>query len=155
MSTYTGSKAQTGRGAVLSIGGVASATGTPTWVPIFEVKKTSIKNQWDKVERTNFNSGILKEFGKTMLDAGTVSLGGGRVSSDAGQAALNAAFLDGNNAYKFQLTYPLAPGQTTTPDIETFNALVMSAGRDIDTETDIEFSIDLQITFLDTLIVGS
>jgi hypothetical protein len=127
----------------------------PTWVPILEVKKTGIKNTWDKVERTNFNSGILKEFGKTMLDGGTVSLAGGRVSSDAGQAALNAAFLDGNNAYKFQLTYPLAPGQTTTPDTETFNALVMSSGRDISTEADIEFSVDLQITYLDTLVVGS
>ena len=154
MSTYTGSKAQTGRGAILAIGGVASVTGTPTWVPIFEVKKTSLKNQWDKVERTNFNSTYIKEYGKTMLD-GSISLSGGRVSSDAGQAALTAAFLDGNNAYKFQLTYPLAPGQTTTGDIETFNALVMSASRDIDTEADIEFSIDLQITYLDTLTVGS
>ena len=102
-------------------------TFTLGFTPIFELSGAPISGQkWDIEDTTNFQSGISKEYLKTLLDSGKMALVGNRVSTDAGQTALRAAFLDNANAYGFQLMYPLEPGQTTTGDTEVFNALVES-----------------------------
>lgn len=153
--SYTTSKAQAAILIVLSIGPV-TGTSSPTFVPIFELSAAPIDGQtWEKEETSNFNSGITKEYLKTMLDSGTMELQGNRVSSDAGQTALRAAFLDPALSYMFTLSYPKAAGQTTSGDMEAFSALVMSMNTEITTGKVIKIKTTLQRTGPVTLTEGS
>lgn len=141
----------------------ATATGTAValtfalgYTPIFELSQAPISGQkWDVEDVSNFQSGIYKEYLKTMLDSGKMALTGNRVSTDAGQTALLAAFEDNANAYLFQLTYPKEPGQTTAGDTETFAALVESYDSTITVAKAIKISVSLQRTGAVTLTEGS
>lgn len=120
MPTYSGSKAQAGRGSTLAIG------ATP--VTIGEVTTTGISGaQWNTVDTTNMQSGPDAEFLSTIRQNGTLKVDGNRVSSDAGQIALEAAFASGA-VTPFTLTLPKTAAQTTTGDVYSFSALV--EGRD-------------------------
>ena len=114
----------------LTISANATATGSAValsvvpFVPIFEMKQAPVSGQkWDLEDITNFQSGTTKEWLKTLLDTGKVTVQGNRISTDPGQALLKAAFLD-TAAYMFQVTLPLAQGQATTGDVALFAALV-------------------------------
>ena len=153
--SYTTSKAQSAIGVVLSIGPIVG-TATPTYTPIFELTAAPISGRtWTIEEVTNFNSGYSKEYIKTLLDQGKVNLSGNRVSTDPGQVALQAAFLDNANAYLFKLTYPLEAGQSTTGDSETFGALVLDKMPDITMGKTIKMSCSLQITGTVTYTEGA
>lgn len=131
-------------------------TFTLGYLPIFELSAAPVSGQkWDIEDTSNFQSGIYKEYLKTMLDDGKMALAGNRVSTDAGQTALKAAFLDPANAYGFQITYPLEAGQTTGGDTEVFNALVESYDETIQVGKVIKISISLQRTGVVTFTEGS
>jgi len=121
--TYTNSMAQSGFGATLSIG--------PTPTPIGEVKSYGLNGQkWDTADVTNFES-LAKEFITTIRDNGTIDIEYNRVSQDAGQLLLEAAFTSGAlTAFTIQL--PKESGQTSQGDKFTFSGLVVSRDFTVD-----------------------
>jgi hypothetical protein len=121
---------QIGLGTILSIGVL---TGGPTWTPIGgNTKIVPPKPKWGTEDVTTLNqTSIGRQFIKALLDQGEASGSGFWESADAGQIALQAAFLapsdQANGAnYPFKLVLPLnlAGGQATTPDTFTFSGLV-------------------------------
>lgn len=145
--TYSGSLAQSGRGTSLAIG------STPT--PIGELSDFPLtRGKWGTADVTNFESGSDSEFIATIRKPGTLTLKGNRVSSDAGQVLVEAAYQDGV-LQPFVATLPKTAAQTTIGDKYTFNALVLDYSFTITVEKQIEFSIELQISGAVTLTVGS
>jgi predicted secreted protein len=144
---YTGSKAQTGAGSTLSIG------TTPT--PIGEIKSAGITGaQWSTVDVTNFESGVNQEFISTIRNNGSVKMAGSRVSSDAGQVLVEAAFSSGL-IQPFVLVLDKTPAQTTLGDTYTFNALVESRDFDVTVDKEVSWSVSLKISGAVTFTVGS
>lgn len=145
--TYTGSQAQAGRGSTLAIG------ATPT--PIGELSDVPMnRGKWNTADVTNFESGSDTEFITTIRESGTVTLKGNRVSSDAGQLAVETAYQTGAIA-AFTLTLPKTATQTTTGDTYTFKALVTGSDFTVSTTQKIDFTIDLKVSGPVTLTVGS
>lgn len=144
---YTGSQAQAGRGSTLSIG------ATPT--PIGEIKTATLTgSQWGTADVTNFESGISQEFITTIRNEGEFSVAGNRVSSDAGQVAVEAAYQSGAiSAFVLQLVKTAT--QVTTGDKYTFNALVLSRDFDVDVSKEISWSVKLKVSGPVTLTEGA
>lgn len=152
---YTISKAQAGRSTQLSIGPVAGTTGTVVYVPIYEIRSVDRNGvKWDMIDVSNMNSGVYKEKLQTMLDPGQISFECNRVSADPGQVALENALAVGG-AYMFQLTLPKAAGQSTTGDVYTFNALVMSDAEKFETTAANTRSYSLEVTGTPVLTEGA
>jgi hypothetical protein len=145
--TYTGSKAIAGRGSILSVG------ATPTVVG--EVKSSGFTgNKWDTVDVTNYQSGPDREFIVTVRDNGTLKVAGNRVSTDAGQLLVEAAY--GTGAITaFILTLPKSAAQTTTGDTYGFNALVESRSFDDDVTKEISWDVSLKISGAVTFTAGT
>jgi hypothetical protein len=144
----------------LSVNASATASAVTLTVTAFielgEMSQVPLSGyKYDKEEVTNFDSGENKEWIKTLLDGGTVALEGNRVSSDPGQAALYAAFLDPANAYEFLWSYPLANGQVTTGDVVSFAALVEQWDDNLQVGKAIKRKASLQRTGAVSFIVGS
>jgi hypothetical protein len=153
---YTGSKAQAGRGTVVSIGGLTGGGGT-TFTPILELKSSGISgSEWTEEDVSNFNSGANKEWLTTMLDSGTVDLAGNRITGDPGQQALAAAF-DSGLKYDFKIQLPInsQAGQTTSGDLFTFSALVKSSETTIETTKAVTRNFKLHISGPITETAGS
>lgn len=117
-------------GSTLTLSAAATATASAValtvqaFTQIGEVSSVSTSGQkWDLEDVTNFNSAQYKEFLKTLLDSGKSDLELNRVSDDAGQIALKAAFLD-TAAYQFQVSLPQNVDQLTTGDSWTYAGLV-------------------------------
>lgn len=155
--SYTGSRAQAGRGSALSIGGITGAGGTPPFVTIGEIKTSGISGaQWGTEDVTNFLSGNDQEFITTIRDNGTIDLAGNRVASDAGQVAVEAAFASGlKYDWKLQLPFNAQAGQTTVGDAYTFSALVQSRDISVDTSKAIGWTVKLKVSGAVTLVPGS
>lgn len=151
-------------GTSITISANATATGS-TIALTFTIGYTVVgelkvgdpgKGQYDKEDVSNFQSLIDKEYKKMMRDNGTPKLTGNRVSSDAGQLAVSAAYDDADNSYMIQITIPKRSDQTSTGDIYTYDALVMSRTfGPIETNKTIPFEVDLQITGPVTFVAGS
>lgn len=145
--TYTGSKAQAGRGSVLSIG------GTPTEVG--EVKEVPLnRGKWSMIDVTNFDSGSDSEQITTVRKPGQVTLKGNRVSSDAGQALVETAYQSGALA-SFTLQLPKTAAQTTAGDKYVFSAFVTGSDFSVGVEQATEFSLDLQLSGACVLTIGT
>jgi hypothetical protein len=148
--TYSNSQAQAGRGTQLSIG------ATPTLIG--EVRSISRSgNGWETADVTNFESGISQEFISTILNNGELKVVCNRVSTDAGQVLLEAAY-EGSSAgvlQAFVLQLLKSPAQTTTGDKYAFNALVQSVGMSIETTKEIAADITLKCSGPWTLTEGS
>lgn len=152
--SYTRSKAQPGRSSILSIGPVIG-TSSPTFTPIFEVRSAPRRGaKWETEDVSNFNSGVDKEFITNMRDNGTIEITGNRVSGDAGQTALKAAFATGG-LYMFTFTLPLTSAQTTSGDVWAFNALVESVDYDVDTNKVVTFTCSLKLSGIPTETAGT
>lgn len=152
--SYSKSQAQSGRGTILSIG---STGATPTFSVIGEVKTaTQSGSQWGTEDVTNFESGNDQEFQTTIRDNGEFSLAGNRVPSDAGQLATEAAFSDGIiRPFKLQLPINTLTGQTSTGDLYTFSALVVSRDFSVEFNKVITFATKLKVSGPVTLTPGS
>lgn len=125
MPTYTGSKAAIALGTIVSIGPLASATGSPTYVPIAEIIDVEFSGAKTQVlDVTNMSSSGKEKLG-TIPDWGQVKITMNRVTNDAGQTALKAAFASAGK-YLFTIQEPVddALGQTTTGNLYTVQAIV-------------------------------
>lgn len=161
---YTGTQAQVARGSVFSIGtqagfpaGTQAFAAGETFNVVGEVisgKFTGSKK--DTVDATNMESGGYHE----MVDTGMVSYGSleitvNRVGSDAGQTAMNAAFL-ATGPFDFTVQLPLAKGQTTKGDLLSFCGIVSTGGdMDLVTNKQVELTYKIEITGPRYLAVGS
>lgn len=143
------SKSQAGRGATIAIG------ATPTLIG--EVKNVKPSGEeWKTEDVTNLGtSGNNTEKLATILEGGTVEISGNRVSSDAGQVALQAAFASGV-ATNFVITLPKTSTQTTTGDTYTFLAIVLALPTpELDVTKSIPFTAKLQVTDGVAFAIGS
>lgn len=122
--SYTGTKAAIGKGLKLQINtGTASS---PTWVTVGESLEMTLASKMLTEEATNFDSSATEYIG-TLADGGEIKFSCNRVSSDAGQVAMQAAGPMGAGAglfKSFQAIAPLAVGQTSLGDTWTWNAIV-------------------------------
>lgn len=114
---YTGSKAISGQGTTLSIG------GTPT--VIGEVSDINQSGRQMGTEPTTNLQSVAKEFIGTIMDSGSVEFSFNRVASDAGQVAVEAALVAGLPV-AFVLQEPKGSFTTTGPKA-AFNALVVES----------------------------
>lgn len=144
---YTGSKAQAGRGTTLSIGATPTLIGELNDIPIQ-------RGKWETVDVTNFESVSDAEYLTTIRKAGSLTVKGNRVVSDAGQVAVEAAYQSGALS-AFAITLPMTSTQTVKGDTYTFNAYVLSADFSVQPTKQIEFSMELQITGGTTFTAGS
>lgn len=136
-------------GSTLTLSIAATATGSAValtvqaFTQIGEVSSVNTNGQkWDLEDVTNFNSDRYKEFIKTLLDSGKVDVELNRVSDDAGQIALKAAFLD-TVAYQMQVQFPTNVDQVTTGDSATYAALI----TDFDDTVQIGKAIKIKCTW--------
>lgn len=123
----TNSKAAIGLGAVLSIGPAASATGAAVYVPVGEVTSVKPSGQKRNVVKYNTTDRLNTQKRAGVQDAGTTALEIARVTTDAGQIALQAAVSDPTGQpYLFQVQqYPnTEQGQTATGDLLGCAAIV-------------------------------
>lgn len=149
--TYSTSKAQSGRGTSLSIG-----TGSP--VLIGEIRSLSQSgNTWETSDVTNFQSGFTKEFIATILDSGEFEVTCNRVSSDAGQVALVAAFngAGAGSLQPFTIALLKSGTQTTSGDSIAFNALVQGSNMTIDPTKEITTAFRLKVSGNPVTTVGT
>jgi hypothetical protein len=144
---YTGSQAQAGRGSQLSIGASPILIGEVKDLPL-------TRGKWALVDTTNFESGSDSEQLVTIRKPGTCTFKGNRVSSDAGQAAVEAAYQSGVLT-AFTLQLPKTSAQTSKGDTYTFNAFVADWTLTNQVEQVIEFTIELSISGGSTLTEGS
>jgi hypothetical protein len=153
--SYSISESSTGFGAILSIG-PAAGTVSPTFVVIGECSEASPSGrEWGEEDVTNFQSPIDKEYKKTNRDPGKFKLSGNRVATDAGQLALEAA-MDSQSNFMFKLQFPISGTQTTTGDVWTFNAGVMSVDpTSVTPDKIIKFGCDLRLSGSRTITAGS
>lgn len=144
---YTGSKAQAGRGATLSIGATPGVLiGEITDLP-FDLP------EWQTVDTTNLQSGSDSEFLPTIRKTSAWTLKVNRVSTDAGQAAVQTAY-SAATLTPFSLTLPAEQGQTTG-DSFTFNAYVLSASFTISPTSVVSASLKIQISGPVTPVEGT
>jgi hypothetical protein len=126
MPTYNGSKASEAMGTDVGVGPLASATGTPTYTSLAEITAVDFSGAKRSVlNPTNMQSGGIVEKLDTLLDNGQIKLTMNRITNDAGQLALAAAFTAGGK-YLFQVTEPVNAeiGQTTTGNKYAFTAII-------------------------------
>lgn len=145
--TYTGSKAQAGRGSVLSIGGTPTEIGEVSDVPFN-------RPEWDFVETTNFDSTIDAEVLTVIRKVADVEFTFNRVSSDAGQVLVETAYNSGALA-AFVLQLPKTPTQTTAGDKYVFSAFVVGSNLKVSPKDKVAGTVKLQTSGPVTLTVGS
>lgn len=140
-------------------GSAIALTFSIVYILVGEIKNTDPgKGQFDKEDVSNFESDLDKEYLKLMRDNGAPKISGNRVSGDAGQLAVVAAYNDGDNPYMIQITLPINKkiGQTTTGDVYTYDALVMGQSfGPVEVNKAIPFECELQITGPVTFTAGS
>jgi len=152
---YTGSKSQSSQGSYIYVN--PTNASPPEWVPIGEPLKMVFndKNVFD--DATNLQS-QAKEFLATLPDPGKLEVDLNRVSTDAGQAALQASkSASPPTKLPYLVVLPLngPAGQTTTPDSATFEAFVESLHPEINADKKIISRFSLQISGPITWTEGS
>lgn len=133
--SYTGSKSSEAMGTLVAIGPAVGATGTPTYTCITEITAVDFSGSKRSVlNPTNMLSGGLVEKLDTLLDNGQIKLSFNRVTSDAGQEAIQSAYTAGGK-WNFCVQEPIneAIGQSTAGNQYQFVAIISSGP---------EFSLD-------------
>ena len=141
---YTGSQAQAVKGTTIGIG------ATPTLIG--EIKNFGeMAGTWAIADVSNTDS-PAKEKLATLLDNGTITFTGNRVSSDAGQTAAEAAFQSGALT-SFTLQFQKTGTQITSGDKYVFNAIVSKRtfGGDITKEWSWSITLDISGAVTETL----
>ena len=149
--SYTRSAAQAGKSLVLSINtGTAS---TPTWTLVGESFECKPAMKYETEDVTNFQS-TGREFIATIMDGGEWKFSANRVSTDAGQAAMQTAFAGGTLS-QFQVTAPKNSSQTTTGDVWAFYAYVVEFNPAFEPTKKVQMSGSLRTTNGVTYTEGS
>ena len=148
---YTGTKATAGKGLALSINtGTASS---PTWSPVGESFDAQPSRKMMTDEATNFDSAAT-EYISTMPDGGEMKFSCNRVSTDAGQIAVEAAASSGA-LKQFKIVAPIGVGQITLGDAWTFSAIVVEFNPSFKPEKKTTMSGTLRTSNGITFTVGS
>jgi hypothetical protein len=137
-------KAQSGLGSAVKIGSTLIGE-------VQSVKQSGCK--WDTEDATNFAS-TAKEFVATIIDWGEFAVEAKRVSTDAGQLAVVAAFGTGA-ATAFTITLLKEAGQVTTGDSYSFNGIVTEADISLDATKLTPFSFKVKVTGAVTFTEGA
>lgn len=149
--SYNGSQAGIGLGTILSIG---TLTSPVTFTTVGELNKcTGSGRQAGTADTTNFQSNA-REFVPTLIDSGTWAIGGNRVSADAGQIAMEAAFTN-LELHTFKIQLPKAPGQTSVGDSCVFLALVEQLNYTVEVDKAVTFEGQLKVSGKPTWTPGS
>jgi hypothetical protein len=149
--SYTGSQAGIGLGTILSID--TSATSTPTYTLVGELNKLNLSGrQAGTTDVTNFQSSA-REFKPTLISSGDWDFAGNRVGGDAGQVAMEAAFV-GLKLKKFQIQLP-PTGTQTVGDSFTFVALVEELNYSVEVDKAIPVQGKLKVSGILTETAGS
>lgn len=125
--SYTGSKAQSGNQAVVSIGNGTSTSSPGTLTVVGEIADFNQSGTMNKTDDTTNLQSTAEEFIPTILTPGKFSGVMNRISGDAGQVAVKAAFNAAppvNVPWQVQLAKNTAAGQTTAGDKIVFMGLV-------------------------------
>ncbi|AEU36178.1 phage tail protein [Granulicella mallensis] len=147
-----------GKSSVLSIA-AASATGTPTFTPINQIKTTQYSGRkMDTEDITNMSSaGVTREYAPTLNDAGQLAISGVWDPSDPGQLMLSAAF-DAQTLLSVKHQLPLiqdaATVQTTGP-LLTYVGYVTESTFDIQFDKSSTFNATIKITGVITIAPGN
>jgi hypothetical protein len=150
--SYTQSLAGIGLGTVLSIN--TGTTGSPTWTAVGELNKLNLSGrQAGTTDVTNFQSSA-REFKPTLISSGDWDFAGNRVGGDAGQVAMEAAFV-GLLLKQFKIQLPLSGAQTTAGDSFTFVALVEELNYSVEVDKAIPVQGKLKISGILTETAGS
>lgn len=150
---YTTTAAQSPLGGAVAINvGTASA---PTWTDIGEVKDFAWADRTNRTADATNLSSTAEEFIATLPSSGTWRITTNRVHSDAGQAAVEAAWRSRVNT-QFRLTYP-PKAPATTGDSYVVTALVQdcSPAPSFKPDAVIEFTFTAKISGLDTFTAGA
>jgi hypothetical protein len=145
--SYTTSKAQAGRGSIVSIGATPTVIGEVTDFPLQ-------RGKWDFADVTNLQSGSDSEMLATMRKAASFTMKGNRVAADAGQVLVETAYQAGS-LQTFSVELPKISTQTTKGDAYNFSAYVAGSSFSVSPTKQIEFSIDLQVSGPVTLVAGT
>lgn len=152
--SYTGTQAQSGLGTSIAINtGTASS---PTLTPIGEITAAPGSGRMAKtVDATNLQS-LAVEWISTLIDSGSFDVTCNRVSSDAGQLAVESAFA-AREIKSYTITLPKTASQTTAGDTITFTALVEESNPISDVKPDgiIPYKFKLKVSGLVTIAAGS
>jgi hypothetical protein len=145
---YAKSQAKTGAGTSLSIGSTAPVLiGELTEAP-FD------RPAWGTEDVTNFESPGASEHIATFLENKEITFQGNRVASDAGQAAVEAAYATGQPV-AFTIQLPISGSQTVTGDSFTFSAIVVLPSFSLTPTKVVKFSLKVQPTGAWTKTAGS
>ena len=136
--TYTATKAQAGRGTTIAVGASPTVVGECDNFPMD-------RNKWVTADATNFQSGSDSESIATIREGAAFTITGNRVSTDAGQVLVEAAYQAGT-PLQFTVTMQEESGETTNGDKCVFNALVLGSSWKITPKDSVKFSIDLKVT---------
>lgn len=148
---YTGSQAGIGLGTVLSIGNTASPV---TYTVVGELNKcTQSGRQAGTADITNFQSSA-REFIPTLIDSGTWEIAGNRIGGDAGQVAMEAAFV-GLLLLPFKIQLPKTQNQTTIGDSCTFKALIQELDYTVEFDKAVTLTGRLKVSGILTFVSGS
>jgi hypothetical protein len=143
--SYTQSKAQNALGTTIGIGATPTIIGEVT-----SIKQSGAKNELEEV--TNLQS-TAKEWIGTLPDPGEWQIEGNRVSSDAGQVAVETAFASAATS-QFTIQLPKT-GSQTTGDKYTFNGIVVERDFSFDTGKKMPFTAKIKVTGSITFTQGS
>jgi len=145
--TYTHSLSQAGAGTIIAIGASPTTIGEVTDFP-------QNRNEWDIVDVTNFQSGSDGEVLPTIRKPSTIELTINRVSSDAGQVLVEAAYQDGALT-AFTATLPKTAAQTTSGDKVAFSAYVKGSSWTVKPDQAVVGKVSLAVSGAMVLTVGS
>lgn len=150
-----------GTGTALSIGTLG---GSPTYTAIAKLNKITpptIKAGTEDI--STLDSGIWRQYIKTLLDGGELKITGLYASGDPGQQALQTAALASPNqtngaTYPFKLQLPVdgAAGQTTTGDVIAFSGIVTEfAPGEVQADKTIPLEVSIKVSGAVTFTEGS
>jgi len=151
---YTETQAQSGLGTTFAINtGTASV---PVWTTIGEIVTAPQSGRMVKTaDATNLES-LAVEWIATLVDSGTFDITTNRVAGDAGQVAVEAAFV-ARTRQPYKVTLPMTASQSTAGDTFSFSALVEESNplADISTDKVIQDKFKLKVSGAITFAAGS
>jgi hypothetical protein len=152
--SYTGTHAQTALGTAIAIN--TGTVSTPVWTTIGEITAAPQSGRQAKTADTTNLQSLAAEFIPTLVESGMFDCTTNRVSSDAGQVAVEAAFAS-LKLTMFKITLPLNVSQTTAGDTLAFLALVEESNTlgEVGPDKAILYKFKLKISGLVTLTAGS
>lgn len=144
---YSGSKANIPVDTVVSIGPSASASGEPSYTMIGEIISVEFSGAKVPVLNTTNMQSTAQEKLNGLPDYGQCKISMNRITNDAGQVALAAAWAAGGK-YLFEVQEPINAeiGQTSVGNLNQFEAIISDGpafGLDPMKATTLSYTLDI------------